>query len=102
VIVIPVVVVIVPVLLVVPAMLVFIPPLVMFVPATLASFVQLLPAALCVFTLRSILLNRDVQQLIGPSHASLAIRFTLGARPRHCREKQHSRQESNCDRRLHY
>lgn len=56
---------VVPVLLIVPAMMVFVPPFVILVPATLARFAQFVTRMVGLRAVRSVVLDRFVQPMIG-------------------------------------
>lgn len=69
------VVVIVPVMVGVPPAAVFVPPFVIGGPATLASFMQLMASAFCLFAFPTIVFGRFVEPVVGLGYTVLAFVF---------------------------
>jgi hypothetical protein len=90
------VIVVVPVLLIMPAAAVRVPPFVELVPATFSCFMQLMSTTISILAFGAILVNGDVQELVGTLDAPLAILFRFGVGAgRHGHERGEPEKDGN-------
>ncbi|MGC2477300.1 MAG: hypothetical protein WA485_23380 [Candidatus Sulfotelmatobacter sp.] len=89
------VIVVVPVLLIMPAAAVRVPPFVELVPATFSCFTQLMSTTISILAFGAILVNGDVQELVGALDAPLAILLRFGVGARHGCERGEPEKDGN-------